>query len=97
MYLPRTFMNGGWLFSTFMIIGGAALTCYCGLQLIEISDKYTLKSYAEIAFESYGNNGRVLSDLSLILSQCGFCCSYVYFCIQNSQQILNEAFGISLS
>jgi amino acid permease len=86
MYLPRTFINGGWLFSTVILVGGAMLTCYVGLQLIEISEKNrNLKSYSEIAYKSYGENGRILSDLSLIISQAGFCCTYLYFCLQNTQ------------
>ena len=37
LYMPRTFINGGWLFSSVVLLMSATITCYCGLLLLKVS------------------------------------------------------------
>jgi amino acid permease len=45
---------------------------------------------------SYGKFGRIAVDISLALSQSGFCCAYVYFIKENFNQILLQQFGVNV-
>jgi len=39
LYMPKDFINGGWLFSGICVIGALFMTLYCAKLLIEVSDK----------------------------------------------------------
>lgn len=88
IYAPKAFINGGWLFTSFTITGSAALTYFTSLNLLQCAEKTGLKSYSDVGYVAYGDTGAFLSDLSLITSQCGFCCAFVFYLNSNTQQIL---------
>jgi len=83
LYLPKSFVNGGWAFSIIMLVISMFLTIYCGLLLLEVRKKLKTSNYTEIGEKTYGVIGRIGVDVSLWSSQVGFCCAYVFFIKEN--------------
>ena len=89
LYLPKSFVNGGWLFTALTLVLSAILYIYCALLLLEVRAKLNLTAYTEIGQKTYGKLGRILVDIALWGSQSGFCCAYVYFIKQNCMVIFD--------
>lgn len=83
LYLPSTFKDGGWLFTDLSLILSAFLTAYCGILLLEVRQKVKKNSYTQIGKLLYGKTGKLITDISLCLSQAGFCCGFIFFIKEN--------------
>eukprot|EP00913_Durusdinium_trenchii_P016853 g15843.t1 len=53
----------------------------------------TLPSYGEVGQEAFGRHGRCLVELSIGLSQLGFCSTYFLFVSQNVSEVLGTVAG----
>ena len=78
LYMPKDFINGGWLFSGICVLGSLVLTLYCAHLLLECRAKYG-GSFPEIGYAIYGKTGKIMVDISLVASQYGFVTAYIYF------------------
>ncbi|KAL4118408.1 hypothetical protein PRIC2_010733 [Phytophthora ramorum] len=85
LFLPKGFQNGGMLFS---IVG---LSCSF---VPATTTTYHTALWGEKAF---GNLGRRAVNVSLVLSQIGFCCSYLIFVEKNIGEVLLHAFNVGSS
>lgn len=65
-----------------MVLSGL-LTMYCSILLLNTRVVSKVGSYSEMGQMSYGKCGRIAVDISLALSQSGFCCAYVFFIKEN--------------
>ena len=61
-----------------IMLGSLVLTLYCTKLLLECAEDFG-DSFSEIAETAYGSKMRKLTEIFIILSQCGFCINYVYF------------------
>ena len=68
------------------------VTTFCCYLLLQARTAVHAGSYSELGYKLYGKTGEALVDLTLILSQSGFCCAYVYFIKTNLATIFEEAF-----
>jgi len=68
LYLPNSFLNGGWGFSTITLIIMALMTYYCSLLALEVRAKLGAKSYTECGEMTYGAYGKAAVNFSLALS-----------------------------
>jgi proton-coupled amino acid transporter len=84
IYAPRAFVNGGWVFTSLTITLSAFLTYFSCLNLLDAAKKTGLNSYSDIGHAAYGGKGAFLSDLTLVTSQSGFCCAFVYYLNSNT-------------
>jgi len=66
--MPRSFRNGGWAWTSALLIVEAFVTTYCGYLLLDIRKKTNLTSYSEIGFLAYGKVGKIGVELALWLS-----------------------------
>lgn len=48
LYNPKSFRNGGWLWTTVTMVLSCILTTYCAMLLLQIRDKTGLTNYSEI-------------------------------------------------
>jgi proton-coupled amino acid transporter len=48
LYLPKAFVNGGWLFTPIMLVISAVVTYFCGVFLLELRQKLDCANYPEI-------------------------------------------------
>ena len=78
LYMPKDFVNGGWLFSSACILVSLGATLYCATLLLECRAKFG-GSFPEIGQAVYGKWGKILVDISLVSSQYGFVTAYIYF------------------
>jgi len=97
LYLPTSFVTGGWLFSGVALIFSLFLTLFCIKLLLEVRTKLGGGvSFPEIGFITYGKTGKILVDISLFSSQVGFTCAYIYFIASQVTSVLDSAFDINI-
>ena len=65
LYLPKSFVNGGYVFQTFMLLFSAVITIYSGLLLLDVRKRTNLTSYSDIGELTYGKCGRISVDIAL--------------------------------
>jgi len=96
IYLPAGFKSGGILFSPIILALTCAISIHCMILLVRC--KQTAPgSYGAIGRAAAGLGGRIVVDISLVMSQVGFCCAYVVFIAKNAEKLLNEFFGTPAS
>lgn len=78
LYMPKSFINGGWLFSVVALIFSLFMTLCCIRLLIETREKIG-GSFSEIGQKTYGKCGKIMVDITLFGSQVGFVTAYIYF------------------
>lgn len=88
LFLPSAFKNGGWAFSVASMTLAAVLTQVCIMRLIACRSVVT-GSYGTVGRKAVGRWGEVAVDVSLVLSQSGFCIVYVTFIAKNVLQLMN--------
>ncbi|KAL3377765.1 hypothetical protein AABB24_003927 [Solanum stoloniferum] len=84
--LPYTFKRTGWVMGSIMLFSVAFLTYYCMMLLVYSRRKVEshikaakISSFGDLGFAVCGPVGRLSVDLMIILSQAGFCVSYLIF------------------
>ncbi|KAG9135753.1 hypothetical protein Leryth_002483 [Lithospermum erythrorhizon] len=94
--LPYSFKKTGWATGAMMLFTVAFLTYYCMLLLVhtrrklESGVKYVkISSFGDLGFAVCGQIGRVAVDVMIVLSQAGFCISYLIFIANTLAFILN--------
>ena len=96
LYMPKNFVNGGWLFSVIALIGALFLTLFCIKLLLEVRDKIG-GSFSEIGAKTYGKCGKLMVDTTLFGSQVGFVTAYVYFIASQTIGVIDSAFDVELA
>lgn len=102
--LPYTFMRTGWLAGSVMVLVVAALTYHCMMLLVLTrrrleSDQWAvskISSFGDLGFAVCGPLGRLAVDAMIVLSQAGFCVSYVIFIATTLIHVFNSASPSSL-
>ncbi|KAL2348703.1 hypothetical protein Fmac_002703 [Flemingia macrophylla] len=81
--LPYSFKRTGWLMGLLMLLGVAYLTHHCMMLLVltrrRLHSAAKLNSFGDLGFAICGPLGRSTVDLMIVLSQAGFCVSYLIF------------------
>lgn len=98
LFLPKAFQHGGMLFSIIGLFISAGLSTFCMLRLTDCSNAVMRAtggsgvSYGLLGERSFGKWGRLAVNVSLVLSQLGFCCSYLIFVEKNLGDIIAQVF-----
>jgi solute carrier family 36 (proton-coupled amino acid transporter) len=82
LYMPKNFINGGYLFSALTMGGSLALTLFCAKLLLDTRAKLG-GSFSEIGEKTMGRSGKIMVDVTLVGSQVSFVTAYVYFISKN--------------
>lgn len=89
LFLPRAFMNGGLLFSSITLIVVSLLSLFCFILLLEARlEAGKNMSFAKLGKELYGPNFSKIINLSLVVSQIGFCSAYIVFTAENLRAVV---------
>ena len=97
LYMPLSFVNGGWLFSAVALVLALLLTLYCIKLLLEVRQKLGgSPSFSDIGLQTAGKTGKLLVDISLFGSQTGFTCAYIYFIASQLTGVLDAAYNTTL-
>ena len=87
LYVPKSFVNGGYLFSSLCLVISAFMTCYCASLLLDARAKSKAESYTALGKHCYGTPGEMLVNFSIAFSQIGFTIGYIYFIKENLHTI----------
>ncbi|XP_068645967.1 amino acid transporter AVT3B-like [Aristolochia californica] len=95
--LPYTFKKTGWLFGLLIIFFVALLTYHCMMLLVRTRRKLDSLGFTKIA--SFGDLGDVVCgpvgkfavDVMIVLSQAGFCVSYLIFIANTIANLFNQS------
>jgi proton-coupled amino acid transporter len=85
--MPKNFINGGYVFSASVMFGSLLLTLYCAKLLLDTRAKVG-GSFSEIGERTWGRTGKLLFDITLVVSQVSFVTAYVYFIAKNVSSII---------
>lgn len=96
LFVPRGFVNGGWMLTSCAMLFSCVLSMKTSIMLLEVNQKTGYTTFSEMGYKLYGRLGQFFSELSLVISQFSFCCSILYFLKENVCQIILEAFGVQL-
>lgn len=83
-FMPGAFAQGGWLFSSVVLMIIASVNGACIYRLVQCQDKQPnpRASFACIADSACGWIGRLSVQVSLVISQFGICIAYIIFISQ---------------
>ncbi|XP_061361419.1 amino acid transporter AVT3A-like [Gastrolobium bilobum] len=84
--LPYSFKKTGWVMGLLMLFTVAFLTYYCMMLLVHTRRKLEsfmgfgkINSFGDLGYAICGPVGKFSVDAMIVLSQCGFCVSYLIF------------------
>ncbi len=86
MGLPFAFSKGGLTLSAIGILFISAVSIHMVFVLADCREFLGARgacSFGDIGFHAFGLKGSLMVEVSLLLSQTGFCCAYVIFFISN--------------
>ncbi|CAI2370691.1 unnamed protein product [Moneuplotes crassus] len=95
LLVPNAFYNGGWAFTTVVMLTCMGLNLITCLILLEVSDKYP-GTFSELGYLAYGTPCKIVCDLALSISQASFVSAFVVFIIQNSDTIVLHLWGVTI-
>lgn len=94
--LPYTFKRTGWVTGSLMLFSVAFLTYYCMMLLVKTRrrlesnlKKVKISSFGDLGFSVCGPVGRFAVDSMIMLSQAGFCVSYMIFVSNTLSNLIN--------
>jgi amino acid permease len=65
LYMPKNFINGGYLFSALTMAGSLCLTLFCAKLLLDTRAKLG-GSFSEIGEKTWGRTGKIMVDVTLV-------------------------------
>lgn len=68
LYMPKSFLGGGYFFSGLAMVLSYMLSTICALKLIAARQKCGAKSYSDVGFAAFGTLGKVIVDIPLGVS-----------------------------
>lgn len=68
LYLPRSFVKGGYGFTNIAILLSGFVTIYCAMLLIQIRTTVGASSYTAIGEKLFGKTGKIMVNIALCLS-----------------------------
>jgi proton-coupled amino acid transporter len=97
LYVPKAFINGGWLFTMGALTASAICTCYCSHLLLDSKKAIKAESYTALGKACFGSAGEMLVNLTIGSSQIGFTIGFIYFIKANLHEIFQQAFKASVN
>lgn len=88
LFLPKAFLNGGFLFSSMVLLFAATLSYWCFLLLIRSRVAVGVSSYGDVGGVLYGDRMRRIILFSIVFSQIGFAAAYIVFTSENMQALI---------
>eukprot|EP01018_Ginkgo_biloba_P029456 Gb_13083 [translate_table: standard] len=94
--LPYTFMRTGWVAGIIMLGVVAGLTYYCMMLLVWTKRKLEseginkIGSFGDLGYIVCGTMGKATVDAMIVLSQAGFCVSYLIFIGNSLSSVISK-------
>lgn len=97
--LPYTFKQSGWVTGSLALAFIGVASFHNMMLLVKAKRKLEsegndkVQSYSDLGFVAYGEFGRVIVDLAILLSQGGFCVAYFIFIGENLASVVTGTDG----
>lgn len=104
--LPYAFRVAGWLAGSLGVALSGLSICYCMLLLVQCrnrikqdgTDKTTnIQSYGDLGAKAFGNTGRWITEILVLISQAGGAIAYLIFIGQNLSSLFINHYSVSPS
>lgn len=96
LFLPKSFSNGGLLYSNLMLVMFSVLSYYCFVTIIKIRSRLNVSSFGNLGLVLFGPALKLIILLCIILSQIGFSSAYIVFVATNIQHLIGERVNLQL-
>lgn len=98
LFLPAAVRTAGLASAAFVTLAMGVVTLWCMLLVLDVSHHlrqrgYTIRGLGDIGFIVGGWKAQIACDVSVVMSQLGFCIGYCVFVGENVQAIIYEAYG----
>lgn len=87
LYLPQSYLNGGYGFANIASIFSGIFTLICIFMLLELRKKTGGNSFTEIGYICYGTFGKTAVNVSLTFCQLGYPVAFLNFMISNVHSV----------
>ncbi|KAJ1413335.1 Amino acid transporter, transmembrane domain [Sesbania bispinosa] len=101
--LPYSFKKTGWVMGLIMLFTVAYLTYHCMMLLVQTRRKLEtivgfpkINSFGDLGYATGGPFGKFCIDAMVVLSQCGFCVSYLIFIATTLAYLVNDTNSASI-
>ena len=79
LFMPREVRLGGYLTTLFSLAVCGFLSYICAMKLLQAAKDCNAKGYMDCGGKAYGENGKTLVGIFIVLSQMGFTIAFIYF------------------
>ena len=97
LFIPSSYVNGGWAVSSVLFLGAGIISTVCVLFLIQVGLKLGIYSYSGIVERSLGKKARLLSEIMIALTQYSFTISHFTFETDSMKSSIDAIYGINSS
>lgn len=80
LFVPRAFVNGGYIFANVQLVVTSSLMALCAVKLVHIAQEHKIYNYNEIVRRAFGPFGALMLDILLVLSCFCFTVAELIFC-----------------
>ena len=94
MFLPKAFVNGGWLVSASFLTCSGILSCIGCCLLIDTGLLHKIYSYPLVVEKVLGKKARFFLDIAIALTQISIVISHATFLIESFKVTIDTLFDI---
>jgi amino acid permease len=95
LFIPSTYVNGGWGMSSFLFLFAAIISTICVVKLIEAGMKLGIYSYGGIVQHTLGTKAKFIADVMIAATQYSFTISHFTFETQSLKSSVDGIFGFN--
>jgi len=97
LFIPSTYVNGGWAASSILFIFAAWISTICVIRLIESGLKIGIYSYSGIVERALGHKAKLVTDIMIAATQYSFTISAMSFETESLKSSVDGIFGLDTS
>jgi solute carrier family 36 (proton-coupled amino acid transporter) len=95
LYGPKAFQNGGWLFSSIIMIFSGVFSAMCSIMLVNVGlKKGNIFSYGVLVERVFGKKARNILDAMIAMTQYSFTVVSGFFICDALKAIFDQVFSI---
>ena len=94
LILPKSFANGGFLASGFLLVLSGFFSAASACLLAEAGLKEKIYSYPLLVLKAFGPTGKFAMDIMISLAQYSFTISHIAFIIESLKSTIDSSFDI---
>lgn len=97
LFIPHSFVNGGWAMTSFAFLFSVTISAICVLKLVDSALQTKIYSYSGLVEHVLGRKAKLLSEFMIALSQYSFSVTQFLFMVESLKTSLYALFGLEVS